>query len=244
MGSVRDGLSANRVPIPFRLEALCNSRFNTRNLRPPLVEVVSLAYIVEAPGQEIRFTNSEISGPLISKIYSPFAAVAMVSRSLAADVVTGSSSTSSTLPRTFFPKTAFHGGMTIWTVPVASAWQARRMKGFSVSGWLYPKFFIARRSRREGSESFSWPPRTPTQQVPHEADVHSIGTGPSQQRESIDCQSRPRSFCDAEAISSSLMIGKRPSNANPLKWTENFLSTVFRKPNRPCESALARSATT
>lgn len=57
----------------------------------------------------------------LNAVYSFDDADAMVSRSLAADVVTGSSSTSSTFPRTFFPKTAFHGGITIETFPVAFA---------------------------------------------------------------------------------------------------------------------------
>ena len=56
----------------------------------------------------------------------------------------------------------------------------------------------------------SWPPITPTQQVPHAAEVHSTGTTPSQQRSSFSFQLRDWSLAEADAISSSLMIGNLP----------------------------------
>src|SRR6266581_2223011 len=69
-------------------------------------------------------------------LYSLDAAVASVSRRVLADVVAGSSSSSSTLPRTFLPKTPFQGGMTIVALPKAFAWHESRKNGFSSSGWL------------------------------------------------------------------------------------------------------------
>src|SRR5437773_10089726 len=95
--------------------------------RPSLSQCPSVSQRVPVFGtQNVPQDNYDRSFPPVAD--------ARVSRSFCAEVVTGSSSSSSTFLYTCLPKIPFHGGMTMVAFPNAFAWQASRRKGFSSSG--------------------------------------------------------------------------------------------------------------
>lgn len=120
-------LRCKTIGIEFSLEKLASIKrliFGVGMLQ------VGLSTIATA-GVLFAFGIDRKAGVPPAQNHSPETAEATASLRFLADVVTGSSSTFSTLPRTFFPNTAFHVGITKLTLPEALAWQARRMNGFS-----------------------------------------------------------------------------------------------------------------
>src|SRR5688500_4336744 len=104
-------------------------------------------------------------------------------------------------PLRYLPNTPFHGGITTDTAPCVCAWQASRINGVGSEVSMLPISLIFFPSRAATSDNFSAPPSTPTQHVPHEAERHSTGIGPSTRRGSISRQLRERSSAAPQARS-------------------------------------------
>src|SRR5687768_18243142 len=98
---------------------------------------------------------------------------------------------------------------------------------------MYPNSLIFFPSRAATSDNFSAPPRTPTQHVPHEAERHSTGIGPSTRRGSISRQLRERSSAAPHAKSCTWFIRYVARSSFSSYVTVHFLFTVRRKPSSP-----------
>src|SRR5258707_14615694 len=107
------------------------------------------------------------------------------------------------------------------------------MIGFGSLVSIYPNRLMLFDSRRWTSLSFSAPPSTPTQHVPHAAERHCTGIGPSIQRGSFARHFCLSSTAAPEAISCSLKALYRAVASFSLKTTVHVLFMVLRNPKRP-----------